>query len=58
MCFSLHLSLASASPDQGATPNKENEPRGHGTQKDMAVIAGLFFSLQCWFISPWLIENE
>lgn len=57
MCFSLNLFLTSASSDQGATPNKEKEPRGHDTQKDLAVIAGLFLSLQCWFISLRLIEN-
>ncbi|XP_042283175.1 contactin-associated protein-like 5 [Thunnus maccoyii] len=40
-CGALVDSSSHTLQDQGATPNKENEPRGHGTQKDMAVIAGV-----------------
>lgn len=52
------LFLFSALPDQAVTANKDKEPHGNGTQKDLAVIAGLFFSPLCCFIFLWLIENE
>lgn len=52
------LFLFSALPDQAVTANKDKEPHGNGTQKDLAVIAGLFFSPLCCFIFFWLIENE
>lgn len=52
------LFLFSTLPDQAVTANKDKEPRGNGTQKDLAVIAGLFFSPLCCFIFLWLIENE
>lgn len=53
------LFLVSAFPDQAVTANKDKEQRGNGSQKDLAVIAGLFSSLLRWFILFfWLIENE
>lgn len=55
--MSVDLSV-SASPDQTVTANKDKEQHGNSTQKDLAVIAGLFFSLLCWFIFLCLIENE
>lgn len=45
-------------PDQTVTANKDKEQHGGSTQNDLAVIAGLFFSLLLCFIFSCLIENE
>lgn len=40
------LFLVSAPPDQTVTANKDKEQHGDSSQKDLAVIAGLLFSLR------------